>query len=186
MSKVNKNLKPIFLVKPYNDDYGSVEISGGGVILYRIKNDELQLLLMINRGKYEDLGGTSESKDKDIYQTVAREVCEESNELISKKSILSRIKESEYILSKTSKYILFIIKANKQESELSSEEFGEREIHDNIPRTVEWIPISEFLNSETIKNKLNFRLKNRNIFEYLKKLDPGQQAPFQKRINYLF
>lgn len=172
MSKGKKSRKT-FNIKPNDPNAGDVEVSAGGVILYRIEGNELQLLLMTNRGKYEDLGGTSESKDKDIFETVAREVSEESNKLINKGSILKRIKNSEYILSKTSKYILFIIKATKEESELVSEQFGDREIHDDIPRTIDWVPISKFLNSETIREKLNFRLKNRNIFEYLKKLDPN-------------
>ena len=173
MSQAKKKSRPVFYIKSNDTNENKIEITAGGVILYRIKDNELQLLLMTNRGKYEDLGGTSENKDKDILNTVAREVSEESNQLIDKKSILDRIKISDYILSKTSKYILFIIKANKYESELVSEQFGDKEIHDDIPRIIDWIPLSEFLNSETIKNKLNFRLKNRNIFEYLKKLDPN-------------
>jgi len=186
----DKKTKTIFLIKPNDPNADDVEVSAGGVILYRIKDGELQLLLMTNRGKLEDLGGTSEKKDKDIFHTVAREVSEESNRLIDKKSILNRIRNSEYILSRTSKYIIFIIKANDDESKLNSEQFGDREIHDDIPRTIDWVPASEFLKSETIKNKLNFRLKNRNVFEYIKKLDPtykpDQDGSGSKNIVYLF
>lgn len=178
MSK-NKKDRRTFYVKS-KDNTDDIEVTAGGVILYRIKNNELQLLLMTNRGKYEDLGGTSESQDKSIYETVAREISEESNGLINKESILKRIKKSDYIISKTAKYIIFIIKATKKESELTSKQFGNKEIHDNIERTIDWVPVSEFLNSDVIKNKINFRLKNRNIFEYLKKIDPNK-----KDINWI-
>lgn len=182
MSKDKKKIKTVFYIKSENPNGIEIAVTAGGVILYRIQNNELQLLLMTNRGKYEDLGGTSESGDKNIYETVAREVSEESNGLVERKNILKRIKVSNYIYSKTSKYILFIIKADKDESELVSEQFGDRENHDNVPRTVDWVPLSVFLNSETIKNKLNFRLKNRNIFEYLKKLSPDSNFD-QSRSN---
>lgn len=160
--------KPMFTIK-YDDE--NVIVSAGGTILYRINNNQLELLLMTNRGKYEDLGGTADLTDIDIYHTVAREVFEESNGLINYNDILSRIKKSNFIVSKTSKYILFIIPANADEINLKTEDFGDREIHDNIPRTISWVPLSEFLNKNVIRDKLNFRLKNRNIFEYLKKLE---------------
>ena len=189
MSKKSVKQKPIFNIKLENSD-DEIKISAGGVILYRIKNGVLELLLMTNRNKYEDLGGTSDVGDLNIYDTVSREVSEESNELIDIKSIMDRIQKSDYILSKTCKYIIFIIKANDKERNLVSEQFGDREIHDDIPRTISWVPISEFLKSDTIKNNLNFRLKNRNIFEALKKLDPNNDPDSSKEqaknIMYLF
>ena len=166
-----------------------VEVSAGGLILYRIKNNELQLLLAYNREKNEDLGGTAEDKDIDIYHTIAREANEESNRLINEKSVLERIKNAEYIISKTSKYMLFIIPANEDEAKLKSKDFGDKEIHDDFSRTISWVPVSEFLNSETIKNKLNFRLKNKKIFDYLKKLDPNTGKTTDKptdKPTYLF
>ena len=167
-SKNIYNKRVIFNIKPKDSDI-EVPITSGGVILYR-RNKELELLLITNRGKYEDLGGRADISDKNIYETVAREAYEESNNLINKKSILDRIKTSEYFISKTAKYIVFIIEANQEESKLLSEQFGNIEIHDNIPRIISWIPISEFLDTKTIKDKMNFRLKNRYIFEYLKSL----------------
>jgi len=168
--------RPVFNIRSNDDE--DVVVSAGGVILYRINNNQLELLMMTNRGKYEDLGGTTDNRDKDIYDTIAREVWEESNELIDEKSIRSRIEamalEKDMIISKTSKYVLFIMKANSSEKKLTSEQFGDREIHDDIPRTVDWISIDEFLKKETIKDKLNFRLKNKNVFDYLRKLNPNQ------------
>lgn len=173
MKKSNKKFdRKIFSITLENGEIA--DITAGGVILYRIINNKVELLLATNRHKYEDLGGRTDNEDKDISNTISREVYEESNKLINKQSILnrikSRIKRKDYILSKTSKYLLFIIPANHNESKLESKQFGDKEIHDNIPRTICWVPISEFLDPETIKNKLNFRLKNRNIFEYIKKL----------------
>ncbi|AYV84088.1 MAG: hypothetical protein Hyperionvirus17_8 [Hyperionvirus sp.] len=150
----------------------SYEVTSGGAIIYRLKNGILELLLSHNRSKYEDLGGTAENTDTDINHTVAREVEEESNKLISQKSILERIKNQKFIFSKTSKYILYILPATPTEASLTTEDFGTKEFHDNIPRTVHWIPFDEFINPATIKNKLNFRLKNRKIFEQLALLSP--------------
>src|SRR4051794_7748616 len=122
MSKKNIKQKPIFNIT-LKDSNEEIKISAGGVILYRInKNKNLELLLMTNRNKYEDLGGTSDIGDHDIYDTVSREVYEESNGLINKKSIMDRIQKSDFIVSKTCKYIIFIIEANQKEKTLESKQ----------------------------------------------------------------
>ena len=66
-----------------------------------------------------------------------------------------------------SKYIVFLIEANDDECKLKSSDFGKIEIHDNIPRKIEWISLKNFLTSDVIKCKLNFRLKNKNLFDKL-------------------
>lgn len=160
----------MFYVKSNNKK--NVKICASGVILYRIINNELQLLLMTYNNIYEDLGGRSQMSDIDIYHTAAREVDEESNGLINKNSILNRITTSKYVISGTCKYMLFIIKANDQEMALDKEQFGNREIHDDIPRIVDWIPYSELLRIRKTKSGLNFRLRNDQLFRYLKSLNP--------------
>lgn len=183
MSKKNR---PVFRIKR-NDEEGEFEVTAGGVVLYRIVDKQLELLLMLNRGKYEDFGGTVDSKDINIIDTISREVNEESNGLIQGESIKSRIKDLPYILSKTSKYIIYILEANEYEEKLTSEQFGDKEIHDDIYRTVHWVPIVEFLNPETIKNKLNFRLRNKELFNCLKRLDPvAEQIDSNQKVIYLF
>lgn len=146
-------------------------IYAGGVLFYRIKpiTNELEFLMMKNRGRYEDLGGRVDCKDKTIFDTIAREVEEESNNLITRESVFDRIKTMPYLHTKVSKYIIFVIKASEYEENLTSEMFGTREFHDNIERTAHWVSLSEFY--KFAKEKLiNFRLINRVVFDKLAEL----------------
>jgi len=53
------------------------DIYAGGVILYKTNDEgDVDLLLIKNRERWEDLGGTIDKQDKDIYTTVAREASE--------------------------------------------------------------------------------------------------------------
>jgi hypothetical protein len=162
---MSKKDKKIFYLS--DDKVVGEEISAGGVILYRFKNGNMELLLVENRGLYEDLGGRVDKADKDIYSTVAREANEESNKLLSKSKIKKRIKDAPFAYMKRSKYIVYIIKANTDEIKLKSIDFGDKEIHDDIFRKVKWIPLDIFLSKDIIAHKLNFRLKNKSLFTKL-------------------
>jgi hypothetical protein len=143
------------------------EIFAGGVILYKINDDPMnavELLLIYNRDKYEDFGGTIDKKDVNIYETVAREVMEESNGLIKYDSIIERIKTEPYYYTKYSKYAVFIIEATQEERELKTEQFGLKEIYDDIERTVK-----TFYNLMKQK-EVNFRLMNKVVLDKLKDL----------------
>ena len=50
------------------------EIRAGGLLIYKIENNEIFLLLIENRGLYEDIGGCSDINDDSIYETIIREV----------------------------------------------------------------------------------------------------------------
>lgn len=146
-------------------------IYAGGVIFYRIRNDNMELLLLKSksRQKYEEFGGTIDKYDKDIYETVCREVEEESNNVIKRNEIINDVVTSEYVCSQKSKYIVFIVKAIDRICNLESTIFGEKEIHDNIERTVKWITLKDFYNF--VKSKeINFRLVNKTLFDKLDKL----------------
>lgn len=158
------------------------DICAGGTVLYRIiKNkgelqtdvENIELLLVKNRGAYEDLGGKIDENDSNIYETVAREMKEESNDLIDYNSILERIKIKVPIYVKRSKYAIFLIEANNSEKELTSTMFGTREIHDNINRTVHWISLSDFYKFARQK-EVNFRLMNKSFFDALHNLEVEQ------------
>ena len=154
-----------FFFDTENETY---EITAGGAIFYKYDSDNrLQLLLMTNRNKYEDLGGCVDRTDETIYHTVAREVHEESNGQISQR-IITRLRNSPFVVSQKSKYIVFFVAASEAESNLTGADFGDREIHDDFERTIDWIPVDVFLNKYTIRDKLNFRLKNRKVFELVK------------------
>ena len=145
-------------------------VSSGGVLLYRFINGEMELLLSDTRGLYEDLGGKVDDNDKNINSSISREVHEESNGLIDKKSIKARLLKNNPIYIKKSKYLLYILHATPKERTLKSEDFGNKEIHDDINRTIKWIPLDIFLSQKIIKHRLNWRLKNKKIFDALKEI----------------
>ena len=159
--------KPVRKTFLLNDDEDMI-VSAGGVILYRVKKGNVELLIAESRGLYEDLGGCVDKEDVDIFETVAREAFEESNELISKSKIKKRLKKDvRFCYSKRSKYVTYIIKANTDEAKLKSDDFGDKEIHDDIFRKIKWLPLDVFLSKDIIDHKLNFRLKNKKLFEIL-------------------
>lgn len=151
-------------------------VTAGGVIIYRFVAENVELLLADTRGNFEDLGGRADQKDDDIVNTVAREAYEESNKILSKKEIMKRLNEVQPIYIEKTKYALFIIPALEKEVRLVGSDFGDREIHDDIERTIKWIPLAVFLLPEIIKNKLNWRLKSKQVFDRLKALKPGSNT----------
>jgi hypothetical protein len=142
------------------------QVTAGGMLLYKIFNGELFLLLICSNGVYEDFGGKAGIKDTTIENTVSREVCEESNYLFDNNNIENRIKCIEPIYIPHSKYVLYILEATIDESLLTPEVFGDKELHDNIQRTVSWISHDDFVNMYFTK-KLNPRLKHYAIFQML-------------------
>ncbi len=146
------------------------QITAAGVMIYRFNNNDIEVLLVDSRGTYEDLGGRVDTKDKDIFSTAAREAFEESNELLNKRKIKSRIKTAPFVYVEKLKYIVYIIPANSDEKSLISSDFGDIEEHDNINRTIKWFPLSVLTKSEIFKDKLNWRIKNRKIFDILKEI----------------
>jgi hypothetical protein len=154
----------------YHKDDEEKPIRAGGVLLYKYVDDSIELLLITNRGLYEDIGGCVDNEDKDIYDTVSREVEEETNEVITYDAIKDRLYDADCVYSKGSKYIIYIVEATDEEASHHSDIFGNIEIHDNIKRTISWIPLKTFLNKDVIKYKLNFRIKNSYLFNKLKNL----------------
>lgn len=145
-------------------------ITAGGVMIYRLCNNDIEVLLADTRGTFEDLGGRVDNNDKDILSTVAREAFEESNELLNKRKIKSRLKTAQFIYVEKMKYVVYIIPANSDEKKLTSSDFGNIEKHDQIARKIKWFPLSILIKSEIFKEKLNWRIKNRKIFDILKQI----------------
>lgn len=143
-------------------------VVAGGVILYRFIGQEMEILLSENRGYYEDLGGCTDEDDDNIIATVTREAFEESNKLLNIK--LKRLEDGEFAYMEKSKYVVYVIKATKKEEALDSDDFGDKEIHDDINRTIKWISLDTFLKKEVIQYKLNWRLKNKALFDILKNI----------------
>lgn len=150
-------------------------ITAGGVMIYRMNNKEIEVLLVDSRGTFEDLGGRVDTKDRNILSTVAREAFEESNELLNKRKIKSRLKVAPFVYVEKMKYVVYIIPANSNEKSLISSDFGDTEIHDNISRTIKWFPLGVLTKSDIFREKLNWRIKNRKIFDILKKIKEENQ-----------
>ncbi|QKF94239.1 hypothetical protein QKU48_gp0781 [Fadolivirus algeromassiliense] len=157
----NKN-RPTF----YLDDDDEKELRAGGVLFYKFNPSiaDFELLMIYARNNYEDFGGCTDNKDKNILDTVSREVEEESNGIFKKDFIKNNIKDMDPIYIKHCKYALYVMEL---EDDVNPDDFGDKEIHDNIDRIVEWIPYSKFNDLDFI-NKLNFRLKAFNVLNHLK------------------
>uniref|UniRef100_A0A6C0BDR4 Nudix hydrolase domain-containing protein n=1 Tax=viral metagenome TaxID=1070528 RepID=A0A6C0BDR4_9ZZZZ len=161
--------KHIRVTKNLDNDISKV-ITAGGLILYKKdKSGNLKLLLIKKKGMYEDIGGKIDLGDKTIYDTVAREVEEETNNVISSNSIIERIKKAQYFYSGHSKYVIFVVKANSNERHLRKEDFGETELHDDIERTIKWTSLIKFM-----KNKMNWRMRNKQLFDKLYELEKNE------------
>ena len=146
--------KPIFY---FNNDKDN-EIKAGGTLFYFYdkKQNTLKFLMIKCFEKYEDFGGKTEINDIDIISTICREVEEESNFIFKKDNLSKRIKGLKPLYTKNSKYLIYLCKLTDDE-DYDTEIFGDKEIYENIPRTVEWISYKELCTSDFIKNKLHFR-----------------------------
>lgn len=146
------------------DDYEKENpIRAGGVLFYK-KNDvgKYELLMIYSRDRYEDFGGQTDPTDEDLVDTVSREAEEESNKIFTKEFIKEKIKDIEPIYIKNCKYMLYIVEIDKY---YDPKIFGDKEIHEDIDRTMEWVPYDE------LKHKrLNFRLTDRNVTRELNRL----------------
>jgi len=143
-------------------------VTAGGIIFYRIVNNSVDLLLMESRGNIEDFGGSVDTCDKTLDETIAREVDEESNNLFKKNDIITRLHiDNRCVYNKRCKYALYIVQATDVESKYKTLDFGDIELHDNIERIVKWIPLHIFMSPEFIKHRLNWRLKNKQLFDEL-------------------
>jgi hypothetical protein len=132
MESFQLNNRPTFYY--YNDN--SKPIRAGGIIIYRIMNNIIEFLLIKknynNIERYEDIGGKTDINDITINDTIAREVCEETNLVINQDIIKYQLSISVNIYIPHSKYLLYLIESNVYEKNLKSKYFGDKEIHDDL------------------------------------------------------
>lgn len=136
------------------------QVKAGGLLLYKRTNDGIKFLMANYFGKYEDLGGKTDSCDESIIDTISREVSEESNGIITSSYVKNLLKDQKYIYIKNSKYILYICEAT---DDYNPRDFDDIEYHTNLPRRIEWIDINDVTDT-AFHYKLNFRLRNRMFF----------------------
>lgn len=134
-------------------------IKAGGVLPYKITNENLYFLMINKNNIYEDFGGKIDMLDETPEDMASREAYEESNCLLDKEDTKKNIIESSFdFYIKHSKYVLYMFQANEYIKNLHPSQFGDTELHDNIKRTVEWISYDQFL-----KSKKHVRLCDNNI-----------------------
>jgi hypothetical protein len=132
----NYNDRPTFF---YKHKY---PIRAGGILFYRIKNKKYEYLVVKTNDTYSDLGGKTEICDRDIYDTISREVKEESNSYFIQNSIYSllvdNINKSKYLVK--AKYLLFILESHIDTDINNLDWIDKNTFIDNIhPRLIEII-----------------------------------------------
>lgn len=153
-------------------------IRASGIIFYHINSKGKIELLMIKKpnGIYEDPGGKTSVEDNSIFETAKREVDEETNGIIPKSSKLYKSNRFKTVYLDVSKYMVFLIPLPNKEidNKINISDtiiFGDKEIHDDIERTIEWVKLDKICWWETDEQcNTHIRLKNKKIFNYLFKL----------------
>jgi len=142
-------------------------IRAGGVLLFNKKKLNVELLMIKKTHQliFEDIGGKTSSFDNNIYETISREVSEETNNLINSEIIKKQMQDGRCFYMSHAKYLLITVKANSYERKLKGKDFGDKEIHDDIDRTFEWINLNDFLENKLIVNP---RLHSSELKEYLR------------------
>ncbi len=151
---------------------GDVVTAAGALFFYR-HNNELFVLLQQNEDPdwrdyktIEDLGGKVEPEDASVYETIAREVSEETNGVIPFQDILERVSQEPVHYKRDSKYALALMPASRAEFALNSRQFGQVEYKDNFPREIRWWSWREVRQSRKLAHRLQGVervLRNRGI-----------------------
>jgi|694.fasta_scaffold146404_3 hypothetical protein len=173
---MKKDTRPTF----YLDNNKEKPIRAGGVLIYKMNGDDLEVLISENEHSYgivyEDLGGCTDNEDFNYIDTIVREAYEESNKLIKRKALRRQIENNiSYLYSEKAKYVVYIVEATKKQEKMVSADFGDKEEHDGFNRKIKWIKISEFCDKNVIKNKLHFRLKNPSLFTLLQTIQSNKR-----------
>jgi hypothetical protein len=124
-------------------------LRAGGVLIYRKTGTGLEFLMIKNtEGRYEDIGGKTDRKDRSILDTIARETGEETNGVIAEAVVRRQLQTAALsVYNLNSKYVVYLIQANRYEAAVKSEQFGTIETHDQFPRTIHWVPSESVQNS---------------------------------------
>jgi hypothetical protein len=78
----------------YLNNDNDFPVMAAGVIIYKVKKNVVSILLSKNKNVYEDLGGRVDLDDDTIFDTVIREVYEETNKKNCNQKKIKNIKKS--------------------------------------------------------------------------------------------
>lgn len=171
-----KNVRTVM----YLEDDPAKPVTAGGVLIYKNINNKMKLLVIENNGKYEDIGGKIDADDSNIFSAVAREVQEETNSQIEADSIIERLENADYIYVAGSKYVIYIVEASDSEKKLRKKDFGDREEHDDFPRTIGWLSREELTKPAVITCKMNWRIRTKTLFDKLSTIE--KSFKFSKKL----
>lgn len=143
-------------------------ISACGCLIYKIENNKVKLLLIRyfdqkKNNKLDDFGGKVDIIDNSVFETIARETSEETNDLISKKYVLDKIISKEYAsyYTPSAKYYFIVIECDNKFYP-NTRVFGKKEKHEKIPREIRWLDYAS--NKRRIAKRLS---DNKNLIKYL-------------------
>ena len=178
MEEVKNQSRPFFHISSISEhvhmprEFNKRLIKAGGVLLYRKnKNTEETEVLLIHKvlaNEWEDIGGRTDVIDSSIWDTIEREVREETNGLIHVSK--ERLYNSRVVYNDNAKYLLCILPATEEETGLTTLDFGSVETHDGIYRHIYWIPLRIYLTTQFLTMCANFRLKHYMVHRILNAL----------------
>jgi hypothetical protein len=161
--------------KKYVDLCGN-EVTAGGILFY---NENKDFLMIYNEKRFrcEDFGGSINNNDKCIYDTIRRELFEESNgvfdEYLTSNEINDMIQNADQLYNKDNKYFLLISKLPSKMEDISLDMFGTKENqNESVKRTLKWILFKDMLNNKMLNKKILFhRLIFDGFLSYLQSLE---------------
>ncbi len=159
--------RPTFFI-----DSDNQPIRAGGIIFYKIEPLTKQIKMLMQyteridnitnkkRNVYEDIGGKTDEDDKSIYDTIMREVIEETNGIITKEIVQEHLNKEKigYYLGH-SKYYLIIVEANKKIIDIDRRVYGKVE-NNGKKRQFHWIDANRLKTAGTPFNQRIWLIRN--------------------------
>ena len=160
----DSNKRPTF----YFENDLTKPIRAGGVLIYKKYNGNFKFLLIkkltFGDDLHEDIGGKTDTEDIDIIDTISREVSEETNKVIDRNIVREQIKKGKPLYVPFSKYLIYLVEANEEQTKLKPSAFGDEELHDSIKRKIYWVKVQNFMND---KYNFNPRMNNQGIKKFI-------------------
>lgn len=138
-------LRRLFILQT---NVGDITVAAVGVLFYRRVNSEIMFLmqkthLSDEKFRYDDFGGKIEmDSDQTIFDTVVREVGEESNWKLT----FDPAQTTRQLFFENGGYFLFIAEMTQ---DIEGCDFGTKEEHDGYMREVVWITRDQLVGEST-------------------------------------
>lgn len=140
------NKVPVYQLPPherpsigFNSD-PTLQARKAGVLPFVKHNGEIYVLLQCKacNGLFESFSGSVDYDDTLLEETAAREASEESNGVLEYTAVRKEISQDFCLYHQRGKFCLFFLEI----SGIHPSVFGDRETHDNIPRTCHWVKLT--------------------------------------------